>query len=74
MRRRSMFSVIAMVVGSWFAAGQGATTSASVKSPPPVPELSDLPSALLVLSGLAGLFGYRRWRSSRPEHRDSEQA
>ncbi len=75
MRRRSVFSFVAMVLGSWLAAGRlkAATTTATVAPPPAVPELSDLPSALLVLSGLAGLFGYRRWQSSRPR-RDSEQA
>lgn len=76
MKRRSVFSFVAMVLGSWFAAGrlQAATTTATVAPPPVVPELSDVPSALLVLSGLAGLFGYRRWRSARPERHDSEQA
>lgn len=77
MKRRSVLSFAVMVVGSWFGSGRMAATvtlTTTMAPPPSVPELSDVPSALLVLSGIAGLFGYRRWRSSRSESNDSKQA
>jgi len=80
MKRRSTFSYVGMVVGGWFLGqvrGFALTTSAPASSKmaaPAVPELSDVPSALLVLSGIAGLFGYRHWRKTRAESSDSGQA